>query len=110
MSMKTDSAVALKQLGTQSGAKALSSKIFSGAALRVISALSALRWSKMIFRRIAQSRIAFSEKLRNTPSIMFSDLLESVLHLGRSVPSTTCSEKAVWDEKCSKNLCSPRTI
>ena len=51
------------------------------AALRVISAVSALRWSKMIFRRFAQSRISFSEKLRNTPSIIFSDLLESALQL-----------------------------
>ena len=31
------------------------------AALRVISALSALRWSKMIFRQFAQSRIVFLE-------------------------------------------------
>ena len=51
------------------------------AALRVISALSALRWSKMIFRRFAQSRIAFSENLRNMPSINFSDLLDSALNL-----------------------------
>ena len=35
----------------------------------------------MIFRRFAQSRIAFSEKLRNTPSIIFSDLLESAVYL-----------------------------
>ena len=33
------------------------------------------------FRRFARSRIAFAEKLRNTPSIIFSDLLESALHL-----------------------------
>ena len=33
------------------------------------------------FRGFAQSRIAFSEKLRNTPSIIFSDLPESALDL-----------------------------
>ena len=33
------------------------------------------------FRRFAQSRIAFLEKLTNTPSIIFSDLLESALNL-----------------------------
>ena len=35
----------------------------------------------MIFRQSAQSRIAFLEKLRNTPSIIFSDLLEFALNL-----------------------------
>ena len=64
------------------------------AALRVISALSALRWSKMIFRRFAQSRIGFSEKLRNMPSIIFSNLLESALHLEMS------SIHKVFRERC----------
>ena len=57
------------------------------AALRAISALSALRWSKMIFRRFLQSRTALFEMLRNTPLIICSDLLESALHW-KSVLST----------------------
>ena len=63
-----------------------------GSALRIISALSALRYFKMILRRFGQSRIAFSEKLRNTPSIIFSDLLGSVLRL------EICSVQEVFQE------------
>ena len=49
---------------------------------------------QMIFRRFAQSRIAFSEKLRNMPSIIFSDLLESALNL------EICSIHKVFRERC----------
>ena len=73
------------------------------AALRVISALSALRCSKMIFRRFAQSRIASSEKLRNTPSIIFSDLLECALHLEIRFIHKVFRD-AVWDEKVFKKF------
>ena len=73
------------------------------AALRVISALSALRCSKMIFRRFAQSRITFSEKLRNTPSIIFSDLLESSLHWEICFIHKVFRD-AVWDEKVFKKF------
>ena len=39
-----------------------------------------IKAKEKVFRRFAQSRIAFLEKLRNTPSIIFSDLLESALN------------------------------
>ena len=62
----------------------------------------------MIFGPFVQSRIAFSEKLRKTPSIIFSDLLDSALHLEIGSIHKVFRD-AVWDEKCSKKLCSPRT-
>ena len=44
--------------------------------------------------------------MRNTPSIIFSDLLESALRLEICL-SMRCSENVFWDEKCSKKFMFP---